>query len=332
MIKTLIATALLSGAIATPSIQKVFVSDRTLVGCYNLRNTYEIDFDEHFYFTLYFEDDIQAQGDFKQIVPFYRVDDQYNIWYCSSITFDVYSNYIEIYIFGYNYSISTPTQIYSGEFYNNSSLSNVDSNDGFYFDIREEYLVSTRVAEVFNTLFTHEDNIFTTTYTGYYNFNNGISSINMRFAVFGNFVFNTRMYDTMFNYGDGVHGDSNSVIYFGYYSAYYYEDGSIDGYSVQPITLPFDRKTITYANMMMTNCKMSKQSYNRLSNVGVFAYQRDTSYDNASFEDLLFGIMDSPIYMISRLLSFELFGVNLFVALTGLLTILIIVLLIKRFA
>lgn len=75
---------------------------------------------------------------------------------------------------------------------------------------------------------------------------------------------------------------------------------------------------------------MQADTYNELSQIGVFSYVRDTQYDDTDFHDLLFTIMDTPIYFFSRLFDFQFFGVNLYIALSGLITLAIVVIIIRK--
>lgn len=73
----------------------------------------------------------------------------------------------------------------------------------------------------------------------------------------------------------------------------------------------------------------SESSYNILSSCGQFAYIPTTTPTTSSFTDIVYALIDVPIITIQKLLNFSLFGVDLFYAFTGILTLLLIISVIK---
>lgn len=73
----------------------------------------------------------------------------------------------------------------------------------------------------------------------------------------------------------------------------------------------------------------SQTSYNMLGSCGHFAYIPTTTPTTNSFTDIVYALIDVPIITIQKLLNFSLFGVDLFYAFTGILTLLLIISVIK---
>ena len=337
MIKTLFATALLSFSVGSQSLdhqEATTPTNRiTINGSYNFKDVIDDLTRIHDgVYDIVFENYVDGVSQNLQIVPIHRSSEASTIWYCDSIQFDKDDYHIDVTFRVYNYAYAHGV-VWSYSIDSLDDISNLSSSDfDLIFEVRQSYVLLDETALLFNALFTQEDNVYTTTYNGYYSFRNNISTMNYKFAVFGYYAFNQQTYSFMFNYGDGVHTDTSSGVYMSYYAlfndsgTYYYEGFAIESYS-----FPLNTSSIKNSQILFNNVKMSKTSYTRLSSYGVFAYVRDTTYDDADWQDLLFSVMDSPIYMINRLLSFEIFGLNLFVALAGLLTICALLVLIKRF-
>lgn len=77
-----------------------------------------------------------------------------------------------------------------------------------------------------------------------------------------------------------------------------------------------------------TSKLVSQAEYNWFNSNGVFEYLEEIS--NSEFADIFFALVDSQVYYIKSLLSYELFGINLFSAFTSILTLSLVVLLIKK--
>lgn len=185
----------------------------------------------------------------------------------------------------------------------------------YYFD---SFFVSDNQAKMFNAVFTKEDNYYTRSYDGYYNFVNPGAHLPYYINVYGIVNFNNSIYYCMTQGYDQLN--------------FFYMDYDINSYAQKVYTYPFSTTQVAKTNnILFSGVKMRATTYTMLEQVGVFSYVKDTAYENATFSDLLFSVMDTPIYFISRLLSFELFGVNLFVAFTGLLTVCVVLVLIRKF-
>lgn len=327
MIKTLFATALLSFSVGAKSIdyRDVASTNQTIYvnGSYNLRDSFSFDNDDFDIasYTITFEDITDTKS---WLNPMSFSDSGSHFYYLSSLVFNTNNRNITGITFNkYDvYSIDSFSFTISDGF----DISDVDQDySDVIINFRNTYILTGDEAKLFDIFFTKEDNILTTTYNGYYSFNNNISSINNWYFISGAISFNNRVYNVFTNKGDGVVGSSATAICGSYFNI------ELQQYYMQSFGLPFDRNYVSSNNVLMSNAKMTKASYNILTNYGVFAYQHDSTYDDADWKDLLFSVMDSPIYMISRLLNFQLFGINLYIALAGLLTIVIIVFCVRKF-
>lgn len=342
MLKEIIAAFLLSGSIGVKSLpvtvpvhtfrDSAVVNDTlTLYGNYNFQNVIGdvTSFDDGNY-EIVFETIDTSGAQNKELVPIHRSSSTL-IYYCDKISFIKSDYYIDLTFHVYNHAYASGVDwTYELESGQDISLSSSNVFD-LIFEVRQQYLIHYDSAYIFDALFTTTDNVYTHSYTGYYNFRNGLSNIPSYFVTFGYMMFNQSSYTLMFNYGDGIHTDTHSAIYLSYYQLIDFEGNGYQGYSIESFALPFNSNSVISSNIYMTSVKMTNTTYNRLSSVGVFAYVRDTSYDNVTFKDFFFSLVDTPVYFASSLLSFELFGVNLFIALTGLLTLCCILLLIKKF-
>lgn len=342
MLKEIIATFLLSGSIGAKSLpvtipvhnykESAVVNDTlTLYGNYNFQNVIgDVTSYNDGSYDIVFEDIVTSGSQNKELVPIHR-SSSHLIYYCDKITLVKDDYYISVTFHVYNHAYASGVD-WTYELLSGYDISNfAQSNYDLIFEVRQQYLIHDDLAHIFNAIFTTADNVYTRSYTGYYNFRNGLSNISSYIVVFGYFMFNQSSYTLMFNYGDGIHTDSYTALYLSYYQLIDLDGNGYQGYSIESFALPFNSNSVISFNIYMTGVKMSNTTYNRLSGVGVFGYVRDTSYDNVTFKDFFFSLVDTPVYFASSLLSFELFGVNLFIALTGLLTLCCILLLIKKF-
>lgn len=331
MFSSLIATALLSFSVSSKSVFPVILPTNThnlvasnsssIYGVFNYKQTF-IDFEDK-----YGTADIDVDYTFED-----TTDDNYNrLVPCHLFNYTtVYLKTIEIHYAGdsgiiyvnYNYynNFNQNSSTYH-TIYPDYNLDDVEAYTSLMIYFQKQYTLHDDFNDLFYDLFTTEDNAYVKSYSGYYNFTTNVSSFSSDFSIFGFITFNNNIYRSMYsNYN--LYPNSVYLSYF---------DNETNSFATETFTLPFDSNVVAYDNILMSNVKMTTSTYTYLSNIGVWSYVRDTTYDNAGWQDLLFGVMDSPIYMISRLLSFELFGINLFVALTGLLTICVILVLIRKF-
>lgn len=270
---------------------------RTFVGTYNYKDR------------IYLSDeDIWMFGDPGQFVGTHTIYPQYpTYFYCSDLTNpSIVPSY---FVFAFSYGdgdgycaisyvwhsfadSSVSGQVDESYIYlGGTDLANLDYRD-VIFSFPEPLILTGFEALLFETLFTTADNQFVVSYDGYYTMNS--TSVSSNFVIVGNLMYQQRLYLGFFKYGDNWR--------------YLYYDSENDNYGYLLITPNSQGNGQYYFN----NVKMPVSSRLALSNVGVFAFVRDTSYDNATFRDMLFSVMDSPLYFLSSLFNWELFGTNLF--------------------
>lgn len=303
------------------------VQNQRIFGTYNWRDSFDFsDFtvvDDGVY-TIDFEPNYLEH--YRFLNPLWISDIEY---YCRKIeiTTNFNNDYCEIALYAYtrdDFRITFPFIIDDGASITDISFEGNGSapNLGVILYVREAFYSNPSTVKIFDAIFTHDDNAYTYTYSGYYNFNSNLSSIGYPIGVYGYLNF-------------------NNYVYYGFTNRYYYEISSgelyfafyreeLFGFDAYTYVLPFDDKTILSKNILMSGCKMSIDTYTKLSQRGIFAYQRDTTYDDTDFEGLLFTIADTPVYFFSQFLNFELFGMNLFIALSGLITLLVVIFIIRK--
>lgn len=336
MLKEIIATFLLSGSIGAKSLpvtvpvhtyrESAVVNDTlSIYGVYNLHDTFVFDdtIPSNVY-TIILENRGEGTTEsptWRQRCPFaYATETYYRQNYLYQINFD-HRYQGEITIDMYFYDLYLNEDAVSFTLYDGETLTEQSSEvASLFFYCHDSILLHGDIAKVFDSCFTTADNNYTTSYTGYYSFLTTLTSLPQNVCVLGNMLFDNSSSFGFTNYGY----TSNKLGFF----KYSLEDNA---YSVYLYDLPFNKNVISTNNLMLTNCKMTKTTKTYLDSVGFFGFVRDTSYDDITFKDFFFSLVDTPVYFASSLLSFELFGVNLFIALTGLLTLCCILLLIKKF-
>lgn len=343
MLKEIIATFLLSGSIGaktlpvTVPVHDVFnetadidfsISPQVVTGVYNFRDVVDIvglrnELNTSSY-VEYFQVDRFVNGG----MPFERHNCPISIenvtYWLEGFTLEFERNDLTIY-FDYYYPQHYGNELVIGFELNDRNLSDRGSTaQELIFNIRDGLILSSNGAKCFDALFTHYDNAYTTTYNGYIHFMNS-NTFSYPFTAFGTEIIDTAMYYDLLvpMQPSGTYLNNTIIVQKSNYYTYdfiFYEDVSYQ------VPLPsYNRDWLT------GNYKMSLTSKRNLGYIAYYGYVRDTSFDNATFKDFFFSLVDTPVYFASSLLSFELFGVNLFVALTGLLTLCCILLLIKKF-
>lgn len=84
-----------------------------------------------------------------------------------------------------------------------------------------------------------------------------------------------------------------------------------------------------YRYVLFNNTYIPRKLYDALSNLGQWGYI-PTEQPEYTLTDLFFGIVDTPVKYISSLMSFELFGINVFIGFCSLITLLVAMYIIKR--
>lgn len=336
----LIPCALLSGVrniqprYVAPSPTNYSNTSQYVKGIYNLYDVYDLTYlhsywsDNNFPYTYsgsFRVDKFPTSG-----MPLYN--------FSCPISIDNTTYFVEQFTFSYTigndidvsidyYYLQEQTQTLSFSIETHDSLVNHGVNlHECLFSLRNGTAVDLPLALLFNAVFTTQNNEYMTTYKGYYTWVPR-SSYSNPFTAFGTELYSGAMLQNLYTYHVNAPTYDTLVLN----RADYDNDDLVNYVNYRYTDVVFDTKLENQDTQFLVDWKLSKKSYDRLSTYGIFAYVRDNTYDDADFQDLLFSIMDSPFYMISRMLNWQLFGVNLFVALTGLLTVAVILVLIRKF-
>lgn len=86
--------------------------------------------------------------------------------------------------------------------------------------------------------------------------------------------------------------------------------------------------TKNYQVLQFRNAEMSPEDVAYLTNFGYFT--STPTFEEYDFKDLLYTTADVPFKYLSNIFSFDLFGINLFVALTGIASLALLIIIIKR--
>lgn len=276
----------------------------TLAGGYNFLDSFNLDEENPIHVSCYFN---AFDDSFFNVLLYFNN----NVYYLYELDIIQYQSQVSISFSCVDYDDVTSLIDFTLGFYIYDLIDDLGDFKDLYFYVTTPYSLDSTSYQQFNLIFTSGDNKYVVSYNGYYSFLSGnITSFNERFTILGNIIF-------------------NNVIYYGFRSGAY----SVDAISIDYVnssnsvivSIPYQN-----GNIWFNNVKMTKSNYTFLNSIGVFGYVRPTTFDDSTFNDLLFSIMDSPIYMLSRLLNFELFGVNVFIAFTGLLTLALVVVVIRK--
>lgn len=299
------------------------LSNQLVSGIYNFRDSFD--------FGIFDIRDIGGNtiifdNDYNFLVPFTYDANNEPTYYLKTFTYyvgdeeEVTTNYI--YVSFQLYDIDTNELSLDVDIYSTDTLASVQRLEEvrtLMFYVINGVNLNPQDYKVFNFLFTHDDNTFMRSYIGYYSFiNNGI-------------LFNGNHYNI---FGTSTIGNSISFT-FDFYSIDGYSINSIErltydvlgqNYTISSFIIPKRPSNFVYFD----NVKMSISTYTALNGtLGSFSYMPSTSQPT-SFEDLLFGIADSNLYFIASLFNFEMFGMNLYIALSGLLTLVIVIFIIRK--
>lgn len=324
MFKTLVATCLLTFSCSSSGLKinerlKKEANDTSynVIGAYNFVDEFDFDDIEGSVSDIYVFNDISNNERLYNVPISYTENGTRYFKYLADIQFDVTATSHNVEIQFHVYDIYSDDNI----IYNipNGYTNTCD----LYFYVNDLYVLHDNLKDTWNALFTHEDNEYVRTYTGWYTLNNNASSINGYFCLLGHVQFDNNIYFYLTNLSDGVLGGSYTSFWGSYYSV------ETLSYQNHQYNLPLDYKYVSSNQFYLTGVKMTDVDYYRLVNSGVFGYVPNV--ETSDFYDLMYSVMDSPLYMVSKLLNWELLGVNVFIALTGLLTLIVILTLIRKF-
>lgn len=196
---------------------------------------------------------------------------------------------------------------------NHGDFTNVIQN--FVVVFNKEFYLDYNNSLIFNAIFTQEGNRYVQNYKGYYHYNNGewANSSYTFYYTAPLFLTNSAMYNT---YNHGGNTDINFALM---------KDGTTPQGSEFYVL-----KNGTYAKTTNINISGLLPQYVRqcMQNEGVFQFVDDTQ--DTTWYEMILATMDAPLYYIRNLLGFELFGINLFIAFSSLMTLMLIIAIIKK--
>lgn len=171
--------------------------------------------------------------------------------------------------------------------------------------------VDSDTLALFNTLFSRTFNEHFVTYTGWYSFNTSgfVHQLGLS-TIVGSLSANNTLFMSM-----SVSNYASLTVYF---------NSPMNTYDLIENDVFQSSNTRVY----MSNVLITDLDFVKISAIGSFTYI--PSSDGYTLSDLFFDIADTPIYFITSLFSFELFGIQFYIAFMGLVTILAMVFIIKK--
>lgn len=169
--------------------------------------------------------------------------------------------------------------------------------------------------DIFNVFYTASGNEYNTYYNGYYTFVNNWTNT-FYWSVPMTFIADNNMYNVLTRLGDtnGLRAYSDAYMENNTYPHLDVYDSS--GYHLKDRTV--------YIGGMIPNWL-----YDKMSIVGTWGYV-PKPVEEYTFGEFLFSIMDAPVYYLYSLFNVEIFGMNLFIAFSSLITLCIVVFVIKK--
>lgn len=306
-------------------IRNPYLSDTpyTFFGTFNFKDTFDFDYlNQHIVEDQY---RFVIDADLNKFCPFYDWQSSTSLGdvkYISYIDFTYYSliyRSLEVNIYYFTLSDNTLNQYTFTINSNNNNLSSYnDFVRYFYFSIRNASIVSydDDVHYIFDFLFSDQPNAYHRLLNGYYS----LSTTSITNAVvFNNISFNNSIC-AYCNIKPYVTTGSVDVFTF---------DIVDNTYKIKSYNYPFASDSVTQPLFYFSGSWCTTRDFSVLGSVGIFGYV--PSVTQSDFKDLLYTIADTPLYFLTSLFNFEMFGVNMFVALTSLLTLVVVIVLIRKF-
>lgn len=330
MIKEIFASVLLACNFGTPILKTPYKANNEgkVSNLYNLRDeldySYFDDFTEVYPITLLIDKTYNETTENRRYTNPCWIDNKVMYFYQLDADYSISGHALNMTLYFYNDEDTDYTISYEDYFWYDESDATALQDLPQYLqelviDIREPMYLSGIYYAYWYSIFTHSDNEFVTSYTGYYTFSNTRTAIDYRTVMLGSIMmFSSNVYGL---YGEQQTGNNtNRIKYLTYNSAY-------DKYGTGTRILPMTTENQWY----ISASKMPKSSYLRWSSYGTFGYVPQTTPDSYSFKDLFFSFADTPIYFIYSLFNWQLFGANLFIAFIGLTSFALLLVLFRRF-
>lgn len=301
MLKELFITGLLSFTVGSTPLKYVPKHNANgvyqLYGCYCYRDHFDSEIlrDVHIDYTFvdYLHTDVQVMVSFDDSYPYTTTLRTFEISYVT----DYY--HIDMYDGEYNLD----EDIHYLDYLYDLNLSSHELVLYFY----EPFNVTYDAYNVFNALFTDNGNEWVTNYSGWYTLTSYTTTVN--FNVNGFFTCDNNFYNHLAYYSTTLQAD-----------LYGYNDS---------LTIINDRKFVAKSsNILINNTLIADYNRTEMLKCGVFAYVYEPV--EYTFGDVIFSVVDAPVYMLSQLFSFELFGLQFYVAFMGIVTIVLICFILKK--
>lgn len=315
MFKELFATAILSTCLGAKTLQPDKAFSNQLNGGYCVRDIYTVG--------GYRDESLRGYS-------FEYTSGSYNghaFWY----DFDT-STYIELDSFLMDYGVSYPNAI-------SISLSNADNTyeHSDYIDINtvgydlyddlpsrlmggiiyfdDYFYVPSDSSKLFRHVFFAESNEYVINYTGWYSFNSNINSVNNYFNVYGNVSSNNTLYNHLYgsHEADGI---------------YYLQSNLSINLTLRPYIMHDDTGWHSSQLVYFTGVLIPYEMRQRLLSLGNFNYIPDVP--NTTLPEVIFSVVDAPVFYLYSLFNFDVFGTNLFIAFTSLVTLVVVIAILKK--
>lgn len=194
-----------------------------------------------------------------------------------------------------------------------SNYNDVAKNLILYFP--SQFYFNETSDNYFSGIFTHSNNAYITSYDGYINL--AVNYVSSDYDIYGNFIIDNSLYKSIFD-------EAGDTLMYGTYIDYNGNEQIIkERYLFGNDRAPKDRNI--YANIT----KLPLVDKAKIENFAVFTYVQP-AVEQYSFSEFMFSIMDAPLYYLTSMFNFELFGMNMYVALASLVTLAIIIIVIKK--
>lgn len=210
---------------------------------------------------------------------------------------------IVFYLSGYG---SLSISIYNGDY-----VDDLGNNQDLTVFFPTEVSLNDVSLQIFNSFFNGNGNSLVTSYTGWYSIINPSYDIDSYLDVEGFFIVDNNLYNHL---------------HFAYENAYtqLYSKGTFSS----PLHIIFNGQLQTKNFIYFDNVMLNGTARAKLSSKGTFNYfYEPVQY---TFGEMIFSVMDAPIYMLSQLFSFELLGIQFYVAFMGVVTIVLICFVLKK--
>lgn len=320
MIKEILATLLItfSGASNTFKAPPKKEMLTKVGGTYNLRNAPNYDYLENYSFPtseiIYFG---QITDENKPYAPVRYNNKTYELTEIN-IDFDGTQNTKNLFVTvkAWPNNLTIEYDITYGDTI--EAISQVDGS--MYFYMIDSLLLNEKQNNLFKAVFTAEENYYTKNYSGYYSFNNTVTTLPYDVNMYGSIMLGNEMVYSVTSKNDYT-PNYFETIYFDTESNYYYTNN---------FNVPITASGVSN-QWYINGAKMTETEYTNWQRYGTFGYVPQTPPDAYSFNDLFFSLADTPIYFIYSIFNWQLFGANLFIAFIGLISFALVLLLFRRF-